>query len=66
MRLTGLLSKAVWQWCISKKKKKSAFTINVLTRKDVIGVLNETEVSKRGEAALIWRGRMEKAVELKE
>ena len=56
MHLTGLLSKAVWQGCISKKKKKISIC-NQCAYKDVYQVLNETEVSEEGEAALIWRDR---------
>ena len=55
MHLTGLLSKAVWQWCLSKKIS----ICNQCAYKDVYQVLNETEVSEEGEAALIWRGRKE-------
>lgn len=54
--LTGLLSKAVWQWCISKKKKKSAFAINVHTRM-FIKSLMRLKYQKRGR--LLWSGETE-------
>ena len=48
------------------QKKKKISICNQCAYKDVYQVLNETEVSEEGEAALIWRDRMEKAMELKE
>lgn len=56
MHLTGLLSKAVWQGCISKKKKKSAFAINVHTRM-FIKSLMRLKYQKRGR--LLWSGETE-------